>query len=152
MSEELELPRNIVNRIAKAKLPESFIVAKDAKMALSYAGGVFILYLSATAQDICNERGRSTITPNDIYDALKDIGFDDMTETLKGFLANWKGDSKDKPAAKKGPRKASDEKATEHATSSATAPTNDNTADVSVDALQKVDDDEPPSKAPRVES
>ena len=48
---DYELPQASINRIIKNKLPESAQVGKEAKTAFSKAAGIFILYLTAAAND-----------------------------------------------------------------------------------------------------
>lgn len=68
---EFEPPLACVRRILKNTLPSSTNVGKDASAAFARASGIFIIYLTATANDFARENRRQTITANDVLAAIK---------------------------------------------------------------------------------
>lgn len=89
---ETELPKAHVKRLVKATLHEmigdapgsrEFSMSKDALLAFSEAGKIFVHYLTATANDLCKEGKRQTISAKDVFTALKDLEFDEFTQPLK---------------------------------------------------------------------
>lgn len=95
--EDVELPKAIVKRIVKAKLAESitdgsdkgkeFQVSKDALTAFSQATKVFISYVTTAAHDICKENQRSTVAPQDIMQALKELDFESFIPGLEDVIS-----------------------------------------------------------------
>jgi histone H3/H4 len=71
---EFEPPLACVRRILKNSLPSSTNVGKDASAAFARASGIFIIYLTACANDFARENRRQTITANDVLAAIK-VGF-----------------------------------------------------------------------------
>lgn len=67
---EFEPPLACVRRILKNTLPSSTNVGKDASAAFSRACGIFIIYLTACANDFARENKRQTITANDVLAAV----------------------------------------------------------------------------------
>lgn len=68
---EFEPPLACVRRILKNALPSSTNVGKDASAAFARACGIFIIYLTACANDFARENKRQTITANDVLAAIK---------------------------------------------------------------------------------
>jgi histone H3/H4 len=68
---EFEPPLACVRRILKNSLPASTNVGKDASAAFARASGIFIVYLTACANDFARENRRQTITANDVLAAIK---------------------------------------------------------------------------------
>ena len=68
---EFEPPLACVRRILKHTLPSSTNVGKDASAAFARASGIFIIYLTACANDFARENRRQTITANDVLAAIK---------------------------------------------------------------------------------
>ena len=68
---EFEPPLACVRRILKNTLPSSTNVGKDASAAFARASGIFIIYLTACANDFARENRRQTITANDVLAAIK---------------------------------------------------------------------------------
>lgn len=81
--EDLNLPTAVVTRIIKEALPEGCNVAKEAKLALSKAASVFVLYLTSHANKIALENGKKTITNKDVMEAIQDTEFGRFEEELK---------------------------------------------------------------------
>jgi histone H3/H4 len=70
-STEFEPPMACIRRMLKTSLPANTNVGKDACSAFSRACGIFIVYLTACANDFARESKRQTITANDILAAVK---------------------------------------------------------------------------------
>ena len=70
-SAEFEPPLACVRRILKNTLPLSTNVGKDASSAFSRACGIFVIYLTACANDFARESKRQTITATDVMAAIK---------------------------------------------------------------------------------
>jgi histone H3/H4 len=68
---EFEPPLACVRRILKKTLPSSTNVGKDASAAFARASGIFIIYITACANDYARENRRQTITANDVLAAIK---------------------------------------------------------------------------------
>jgi histone H3/H4 len=68
---EFEPPLACVRRILKHSLPSSTNVGKDASAAFARACGIFIIYLTACANDFAREHKRQTITANDVLAAVQ---------------------------------------------------------------------------------
>ena len=68
---EFEPPLACVRRILKHSLPTSTNVGKDASSAFARACGIFIIYVTACANDFAREHKRQTITANDVLAAVK---------------------------------------------------------------------------------
>ena len=96
---EFGLPVASITRIVKSRLPEGVQVGKDAKLAFSKAAGIFVLYLTACAGDICRDSKRSTIGVNDIFAALEEIEFEEYKEPLRVFLNRYRHEQQQKQAA-----------------------------------------------------
>jgi DNA polymerase epsilon subunit 3 len=88
---ELDLPRAQIRRIIQTKLPsgvddKNFAVGKDAQLAFAESAKVFISYISTTANDICKEGKRQTISAEDVIKAVEELEFTDIAPQLKEYL------------------------------------------------------------------
>ncbi len=107
MADKIELPQSIVTRLVKDGASESLkannkgdsgvIVTKDTKEAYQQLGGLFVLYLASTANDISKEHKRSKVTAEDVFKALKELGFENYEEQLREFLKNYNAEKEDVP-------------------------------------------------------
>lgn len=97
---EFEPPLACVRRILKNSLPSSTNVGKDASAAFARASGIFIIYLTACANDFARENRRQTITANDVLAAIKELEFDEFTPHLTKFLDHYRELEKSKKQAK----------------------------------------------------
>jgi DNA polymerase epsilon subunit 3 len=86
----LDLPMASVNRAIKAAAMDNTIIAKDAKAAFSKAASVFILYLTATANELCKRDKRATITEKDVLKALEEIEFAEFVQPAKELVQAFK--------------------------------------------------------------
>ncbi|KXZ54686.1 hypothetical protein GPECTOR_4g753 [Gonium pectorale] len=109
---DVDVPRALVKRIVKAKLQgltggdgKEFGISKDALTALSESTKVFISLIASTANDICQEKRRSTVNADDIFNALGDLDFPELVgplkEQLEAFKEATKERSKSRPSKKR---------------------------------------------------
>ena len=89
MSSPIDLPMSITSEIVKNCIDSDVILSKTTKSAFSRIGGVFILYISHLANEICKSKGRSKITLNDIYEALERAGFQDFNPKIEKALNEY---------------------------------------------------------------
>ena len=89
---EFEPPAAQIVRIVKDVLPKGVQLTKDARAAFQKAAGIFIHYLTTASNDICNENKRSTIYPNDVLVALKDLEFHDFIAPVERVLEKLKNE------------------------------------------------------------
>ncbi|KAL0484423.1 DNA polymerase epsilon subunit [Acrasis kona] len=91
-NKEYDLPRANVFRIAKKSLPKEVLLVSDSKVAFSKAAVVFIMYLTAAAQDQASKNKRSTLMADDVLAAIDEIELsqykEQLLETLKVFRKN----------------------------------------------------------------
>jgi TATA-binding protein-associated factor Taf7 len=76
-------------------------IAKDTKLALTKAAKVFILYVTACANDFCKSCNRTTIGVNHVHGAIEELEFKGFNEKLKQFFDEYKQEQTSKKAAKK---------------------------------------------------
>mmetsp|Transcript_7469 Transcript_7469/g.13929 ORF Transcript_7469/g.13929 Transcript_7469/m.13929 type:complete len:174 (-) Transcript_7469:133-654(-) len=100
LKENLEMPIATVNRIIKNALPNNTQVAKDVKSLFSKAAGIFIIYLSTHANEICQERKKSTITAQHVLAAVREIEMEDFLPSLEKYLNEFRTISANKKRAK----------------------------------------------------
>mmetsp|Transcript_20271 Transcript_20271/g.22015 ORF Transcript_20271/g.22015 Transcript_20271/m.22015 type:complete len:140 (-) Transcript_20271:839-1258(-) len=98
---DFEVPAASVNRLIKAALNDNIQMTKDARAAFVRAISVFIFYITHGANDFSREAKRQTIFPNDIINALKELGFDDFERPLEEFLEAYRRESAKGGSAKK---------------------------------------------------
>lgn len=104
--QEADLPKTLIKRLVKSGLQEAakergcdtkeFQISKDSLLAFSEAAKLFIHYLTTTANDVCRERRRQTISADDILSALVDMEFDEFVEPLKVSLKEHRAGVKQK--------------------------------------------------------
>eukprot|EP00741_Cyanophora_paradoxa_P000068 tig00000057_g65.t1 len=98
---EYELPKSVILRLIKDATDGDVNVAKDAKSAFARACSVFILYLTATANDIAKERGKNQLSADHVLAALDELNFPDLREQLKSFLDTFREEQSAKKKAAK---------------------------------------------------
>ncbi|OJD38652.1 cbf nf-y family transcription factor protein [Diplodia corticola] len=87
--EDLNLPKTMVNRLAKGALPPNFNVQSVAQSAVSKSATVFVNYLTAHASDIAARQNKKTIQPKDVLDALKELEFDMFIDRTNNELNKY---------------------------------------------------------------
>lgn len=65
-------------------------VGHDANLAFQKAARIFIMYLTYCSTDFCKQHHRSTISSNDVFDALNELEFDEFTEPLINCLQHFR--------------------------------------------------------------
>lgn len=112
MSEDL--PRAHVRRIVKARMLEvaaarfrdekrsrDLPIHRDALLAFSESAKIFIHYLSATANDICRESKRQTMSADDVMKAVEEIEFVELIDPLRSSLEGYRKANEIKKAEKR---------------------------------------------------
>ena len=84
---DFEPPAACVMRIVKSAIPDNIQVTKEAKQAFAKAAGIFIVYLTTCANDICKDKKKQTVTAQDILAACGELELDDVKPQLEEFLA-----------------------------------------------------------------
>ena len=79
----ISLPSYVSLIFQRLQSGDSISVGRDAKLAFQKAAGIFIMYLTYCATDFCKQHHRSTISANDVFDALNELEFDEYVEPLK---------------------------------------------------------------------
>ena len=102
---EFEPPAACIRRLLKQTLPKSTNVSKDSLCAISRASGIFILYLTACANDIARENRRTTIIAKDVLSALSECNFDDFLPVMNTFLDGYRKEEASKKEASKNNKK-----------------------------------------------
>ena len=97
---EFEPPAACIRRLLKQCLPKSTNVSKDSLAAISRASGIFVLYLTACANDVAREGRRTTIVAKDVLGALKELDFEDFLPAMDVFLEGYRKEEKSKKEEK----------------------------------------------------
>ncbi|GMH56690.1 hypothetical protein TrST_g10871 [Triparma strigata] len=87
---EFEPPPHCIRKILKQSLPDHATVSKEANAAFTRAAGIFILYLSSCANDLARDHSRTTVSSQDVLDAVVELELgplfgEKMSEFLKAF-------------------------------------------------------------------
>jgi len=98
---DFDPPQASVSRIIKQVLPNNVQLTKDARAAFTRAAGIFIFYLTHTANEFSKENKRSTILPADIKNALRELDFDEFEAPMEEFMELYKKMSGEKKAKAK---------------------------------------------------
>ncbi|KAF2199943.1 histone-fold-containing protein, partial [Delitschia confertaspora ATCC 74209] len=87
--EDLNLPRSIVQRLAKGVLPANTQIQKDALLAMSKSATVFVNYLTNQARENVERAGKKTIQPKDVLQAVTDLEFPGFLERLEAEVEKY---------------------------------------------------------------
>lgn len=104
-SKEFEVPLVAINKILKAALPDGANCTKDAKTAFSKAAGIFILYITACANELAKTGKRSTINSQDVMTALTELGYASFIPHLESTLEKMRVESIARKVHKLKPKK-----------------------------------------------
>lgn len=107
--QDLNLPTAVVTRLIKDALPDGINIGKEARIAISKAASVFIIYLSTAAVNEAKKSKHKTMSPQNIFDALEEIEFESFIEPLKSSLEVYRQTIKDKKSSKQASEKKEDE-------------------------------------------
>lgn len=107
--QDLNLPITVVTRLIKDALPDGINIAKEARISISKAASVFIIYLSSAAINEAKKLKHKTMTAQNIFDALEEIEFESFVEPLKESLEVYRKSLQDKKSSKQANEKKDDE-------------------------------------------
>lgn len=99
--EDLNLPNAVITRIIKDAIPDGVNVSKEARLAISKAASVFVLYATSCSNNFALKAKRKTIAAKDVLDALEDMEFDQFIDPLKECLEVYKKEQQGKKDQKK---------------------------------------------------
>jgi DNA polymerase epsilon subunit 3 len=114
--QELQLPLAVINRLIKEALPPNAIAKNEAKLGISKAASVFILFLTSgkfvclhfqikhflnycflpAAADAASAKNQKTMTADHVLTALKEMEFGHMVPELESQLENYRKIMKNK--------------------------------------------------------
>ncbi|KAF2131423.1 histone-fold-containing protein [Dothidotthia symphoricarpi CBS 119687] len=94
--EDLNLPKSIVQRLAKGVLPPNTQIQKDALLAMSKSATVFVNYLTSAAAEHAQRSGKKTIMPKDVFDAMTELEFAAMLPRLEAEVNKFTSIQADK--------------------------------------------------------
>ncbi|KAF1972982.1 histone-fold-containing protein [Bimuria novae-zelandiae CBS 107.79] len=94
--EDLNLPKSIVQRLAKGVLPPNTQVQKDALLAMSKGATVFVNYITNCAAEHAARSGKKTVMPKDVLDALQELEFDFMLQRVEAEVNKFTSIQADK--------------------------------------------------------
>jgi histone H3/H4 len=87
--EDLNLPKSIVQRLAKGVLPPNTQIQKDALLAMSKSATVFVNYLTNEASEHAERGGKKTIQPKDVLEAIKELEFEGFSQRLEAEVNKY---------------------------------------------------------------
>ncbi|KAF2739939.1 histone-fold-containing protein [Polyplosphaeria fusca] len=94
--EDLNLPKSIVQRLAKGVLPPNTQIQKDALLAMSKSATVFVNYVTSQAAENAARTNHKTVTPQDVYNAMLELEFDSFLPRLEAEVAKFTSIQADK--------------------------------------------------------
>lgn len=97
--EDLNLPQSVIGRIMKDAVPDGVSVSKEARNAVSKAASVFVLYATSCANNQALQAKRKTLNANDVFQALRDMEFEEFIEPLQQSLEEFRKEQKSKKEA-----------------------------------------------------
>ncbi|GMI04415.1 hypothetical protein TrRE_jg13272 [Triparma retinervis] len=98
---DFEPPQTSIRKILKASLPEHATIGKEANLVFTRAAGIFVMYMTACANDLARDNGRSSIAASDILNAVKELELAEIFDgKLEEFLKEFRADEEKKKAEK----------------------------------------------------
>ncbi|XP_021355001.1 DNA polymerase epsilon subunit 3-like [Mizuhopecten yessoensis] len=97
--EDLNLPNAVVTRIIKDAIPDGVNVSKEARLAISKAASVFVLYATSCSNNFALKGKRKTITAQDVMSAMDDMEFEHFVDPLQQCLESYRLGQKNKKEA-----------------------------------------------------
>ncbi|KAF2034951.1 histone-fold-containing protein [Setomelanomma holmii] len=94
--EDLNLPKSIVQRLAKGVLPPNTQIQKDALLAMSKSATVYVNYLTSCAAEHAQRQGKKTVMPNDVFAAMHELEFAFMLPRLEAEVTKFTSIQADK--------------------------------------------------------
>lgn len=99
--EDLNLPNAVVGRIIKDAIPEGVNVSKEARLAISKAASVFVLYATSCSNNYALKAKRKTISAQDVLSAMEEMEFEQFVEPLNDALEAFRSQQQGKKERKK---------------------------------------------------
>ncbi|KAF1924468.1 histone-fold-containing protein [Didymella exigua CBS 183.55] len=146
--EDLNLPKSIVQRLAKGVLPPNTQIHKDALLAMSKGATVFVNYLTSAAAEEALRSGRKSVMPNDVFAAMRELEFEFMLPRLEAEVSKFTSIQADKRNTYR--KKIRDEKRAKNDPDGVSVMTNGETSFMSV-GTAGVDGEEPRAKKARLD-
>ncbi|KAL5118320.1 hypothetical protein ACEQ8H_003830 [Pleosporales sp. CAS-2024a] len=94
--EDLNLPKSIVQRLAKGVLPPNTQIQKDALLAMSKSATVFVNYLTSCAAEHAQRSGKRTVMPENVFAAMHELEFAFMLPRLEAEVTKFTSIQADK--------------------------------------------------------
>ncbi|CAE7011262.1 hypothetical protein P3342_003387 [Pyrenophora teres f. teres] len=94
--EDLNLPKSIVQRLAKGVLPPNTQIQKDALLAMSKSATVFVNYVTSCAAEKAIASGKKTVMPKDVFEAMAELEFAFMLPRLEAEVTKFTSIQADK--------------------------------------------------------
>ncbi|KAI8936323.1 hypothetical protein NX059_006739 [Plenodomus lindquistii] len=94
--EDLNLPKSIVQRLAKGVLPPNTQIQKDALLAMSKSATVFVSYITSSAIEYAERSGKKTVNPKDVFGAMTELEFDFFLPRLEAEVTKFTSIQADK--------------------------------------------------------
>lgn len=98
--EDLNLPNAVVTRIIKDALPEGVNVSKEARLAISKAASVFVLYATSISNNFAVKGKRKTINGQDVLNAMENMEFEQFIDPLQQCQEAFRQEKIDKKKEK----------------------------------------------------
>ena len=95
-SEALHLPRATMGKIIDELLPPGIACPKETRELLMQCCIEFIHLVTGEANDLCENLGKKTISPEHVLEALKALGFSDYIEEAEAAKAEFEEGQKQK--------------------------------------------------------
>eukprot|EP00890_Picochlorum_soloecismus_P004886 jgi/Picsp_1/5399/NSC_02759-R1_protein dr1 len=93
--DDLMLPKATVVKAIKQRLPENMKIANESSEMIMECCNNFIHIITSTANEISENDKRSTIQPEDVLQAVKELGFDSYVQPLEEAFQVWKSSKKE---------------------------------------------------------
>ncbi|XP_054716269.1 DNA polymerase epsilon subunit 3-like [Uloborus diversus] len=104
--EDFNLPVSAISKIVKDAIPEGVRVTDGAKIALSKAASVFVLFATSSANSLSQDANRKRLLAKDVFDALKDLDMDFLIPPLHNSLLAYRQCLETKKQVKENKRKS----------------------------------------------
>ncbi|XP_035217453.1 DNA polymerase epsilon subunit 3-like [Stegodyphus dumicola] len=105
--EDFNLPVSAISKIVKDAIPEGVRVTDGAKVALSKAASVFVLYATSSANCLSQDANRKRLLAKDVFEALNDLELDFLIPPLHNSLAAYRRSLETKKQAKESKKASS---------------------------------------------
>lgn len=98
--EELMLPKATVVKAIKERVPSDMRVGSETSDMVLECCNSLIHILSSTANEVSEKQKRTTILPEDVLQAVEDLGFTSYAPALKAALDAYKSEKKEAKSLK----------------------------------------------------